>query len=84
MENPDVPHKRLPLEQVTATLEEWNTMLGKFPKHEVLMEIDASTKLAGHADGFRVGYAVRTSDMTAGDEERATFLVNFMAENGLW
>ena len=42
--------------------------------------IDANTKLAG---GFRVGYAIPHSDMTAGDEERAIFLVNFMAKNGL-
>ena len=72
-----LPHKRLPLEQFTATLEELDTFMGKFPKHEVLMGIDANTNLAGHADGFRVGSAVSKSDMTAGDEERATFFVNF-------
>ena len=47
------------------------------------MGIDAKTELAGHSGGFRVGYAVPHSDMMAGDEERATFFVNFMAKNGL-
>ena len=55
-------------------------MLGKFPKHEVPMGLDANAKLAGHSDGFRVGYVVPHSDMTAGDEERATFFLNFMAQ----
>ena len=32
---------------------------------------------------LRVGYAVPRSDMTAGDEERETFFVNFMAKHGL-
>ena len=54
-----------------------------FPKHEVLIGLDASAKLASHSDGFRVGNVVPNSDMTAGDEERATFFVNFMAKNGL-
>ena len=30
----NLPHKRLPLEQFTATLEEVDTSLGKFPKHK--------------------------------------------------
>ena len=37
----------------------------------------------GHSDGFRVGNAVPHSSVTSGDEERATFFVNFMAQNGL-
>ena len=32
--------------------------LGEFPKHEVLMGLDANAKLAGHSDGVRVGSAV--------------------------
>ena len=47
------------------------------------MGLDANAKLASHSDGFRVENAVLISDMTAGDEERATFFVNFMAKNGL-
>ena len=76
-------NKRLPLEQFTATLEELDKMSGQFPSHEVLMGTDANTKLAGHSDGFRVEYAVPHSDMSAREEERATFFVNVMAKNGL-
>ena len=49
------PHKRLVLAQFTATLEELDTILGKFPKHEVLMGLDANAKLAGHSDGLQSG-----------------------------
>ena len=77
------PHERLPLGQFTATLEESDTLGKSFPKHEVPIGLDAIAKLASHSDGFRVGNAVPNSDMTAGDEERATFFVNFMAKNGL-
>ena len=69
------PHKRLPLGQFTATLEESDTLGERFPKHEVLIGLDANAKLASHSDGFRVGNAVPNSDMTAGDEER-----NFLRE----
>ena len=34
----------------------------KFPKHEVRMEMDANTKLAGHSDGAREACAVPNSD----------------------
>ena len=47
------------------------------------MGLDTNAKLVGHSDGFRVGYAVPHSDMTAGDEERTTFFVNFMAKIGV-
>ena len=77
------PHKRLPLGQFTATLEESDTLGERFPKHEVLTGLDANAKLASHSDGFRVGNAVPNSDMTAGDEERTTFFVNVVAKNGL-
>ena len=36
----NLPHKRLPLEQFTATLEEVDTSLGKFPKHKVLTGLE--------------------------------------------
>ena len=55
-----LPHKRLPLEQFAA-LEEVDTMSGKCPTHEVLMELDANAKLAGHSEGFRVGDSVPTT-----------------------
>ena len=58
-------------------------MVEKFPKHDVLLGRDANTKLACHSHGFRTGYAVPHSDMTARDEERVTFFVNFMANSGL-
>ena len=54
-----------------------------FQSTKCLLGIDANTKLADHSDGSRVGYEVPHSDMTAGDEEMATFMVNFMAKNGL-
>ena len=81
--SPDLPHQQRPLEQFTATLEELDTIWRKFPKHEVLMGLDANVKLAGHSGGFRVGYAGPDSDMTANDGERATCFVNFMTKNGL-
>ena len=67
----------------TATLDKKDTILGNVSKHEVLMGLDANAKLAGHSDGFREGDAVLNSDMTAGDEERATLFVNVMSKNGL-
>ena len=73
----------LPLEQLTGTLEESDTMLEKFPKHEVPMGLDANAKLAGHTNGFSVGDAVPNSDVMAGNEERTTFFLNFMTKNGL-
>ena len=51
-----LPSKRLPLKQLTATLEELDTILGVFPKHEVLMRIDANAKLAGHSDGLTLSH----------------------------
>ena len=62
---------------------ESDTFWGTFPKHEVLMGMDTNTELAGHSDGFRVGDAVPNNDMSAGDEERANFFVNFMTKKGL-
>ena len=47
------------------------------------MGLDANAKLGGHSDGFRVGYAVPHDDMTAGDEERANFFVNYITKNCL-
>ena len=47
------------------------------------MVLCANAKLAGHLDGFRVGVAVPNNDMTAGDEDRATFFVSFTDKNGL-
>ena len=44
-----LPHKRLPLEQFTAALEEFHEMLSTFPKNEVLIGIEANTKLAGQS-----------------------------------
>ena len=76
-------NKRLPLDQFTATLKESDTLGERFPKHKMPIGLDANAKLASHSDGFRVGNAVPNSDMTAGDEERTTFFVNFMAKNGL-
>ena len=53
---------------------------GGFRSTKCLTGLDANAKLASHSDGFRVGNAVPNSDMTAGDEERTTFFVNFMAK----
>ena len=56
-----IPHKRLPLDQFTATLEESDTLGKRFPKHEVLIGLDAIAKLASHSDGFRVGMRSQTA-----------------------
>ena len=53
-----LPHKRFPLTPFTATLEDLNKILVNVRTHEVLMDIEANTQLAGHADGFGVGYAI--------------------------
>ena len=39
----------------------WTRFLGKFPKHEVLMELDANATLACHSDGVRVGVQSQTA-----------------------
>ena len=79
----NLPQMRLPLEQFTATRLEFEAILGSFLKHQALMVMDANTRLTGHSDGFRVGYAVPNSDKTANDKVRTTYFVNFVTKNGL-
>ena len=64
-----LPHKRLPMHEFVATLEEIYTFLAAHPSCKAVMGVDANARLSGMADFLYVGWQIPRATLTAIDRE---------------
>ena len=78
-----LPLSRAPTEQLIKVLEDIESMMQKYPRHEIVLGMDANCKVAGLTDFFTIGSGVPASTMRAKDMDRATILQNFLCRSQL-
>ena len=58
-------------------------LLRKFPDHEVVLGVDANTKVFSFEDGWHVGPCTKPAKLTSKEKERASSFTEFLKRTGL-
>ena len=78
------PTIKAPLEDYDVPLHGIEQPARKFPDHEVILGIDAETKVCGFEDGWHVGLNTKPSNLTSKEQERSSpfTIVSFLQTRG--
>ena len=78
-----LPTINAPLEDFNVTLHEIEQLIRRFPDHEVILGIDANTKVFSFEDGWHVGPCTKPAKLTSKEKERASSFTEFLTRTGL-
>ena len=75
-----LPTIKAPLEDFNVPLHEIESLIRKFPDHEVILGVDANTKVFSFEDGWHVGPCTKPAKLTSKEKERFS---EFLTRTGL-
>ena len=78
-----VPTIKAPLEDFNVPLHEIEQLIQKFPNHEVILGVDANTKVFSFEDGWHVGPCTKPAKLTSKEKERESSFTEFLTRTGL-
>jgi hypothetical protein len=78
-----LPHKGRPMMELESTLLEIQMAIDLHPGYQVMMGVDANTKLCGMTDHVHVGSQVPRAVLSAAERDRAKAVHTFAAEKDL-
>ena len=78
-----LPTIKAPLEDFNVPLHEIESLIRKFPDHEVILGVDANTKVFSFEDGWHVGPCTKPAKLTSKEKERASSFIEFLTRAGL-
>jgi hypothetical protein len=79
-----LPHRRIPTHEFVETLLELQHFLRRFPRHKLIIGMDANARVAGTVDWAHIGPAVPEAELTVRESERAGHLLEFLAVHRLY
>ena len=78
-----LPTIKASLEDFNVLLHELEQLIRRFPDHEVILEIDAITKVFSFENGWHVGPCTKPANLTSKEQERASSFTEFLTRTGL-
>ena len=78
-----LPHVSIPTEIFTEVLQDLDGILAMHGDHDIIIGMDANTKLDGLVDHFQIGPHVPRAGLTPKEMERATLLHSFFVRHNL-
>ena len=78
-----LPTIKAPLEDFNVPLHEIELIIRKCPDHEVILGVDANTKVFSFEDGWHVGPCTKLAKLTSKEKERASSFTEFLTRTGL-